>query len=208
MKRLVLIGASGHGKVCAEIAELSKKYNEIIFLDDDRSIKKCGRYPVYGVSNDFCGYINEKTDFFVSIGNSEHRKRIQNDIENAGGSIATLVHPCAIISNEADCGKGCVVMPGAIINSGTIIGKGAIINTSASVDHDCSVGDWSHISVGAHLCGTVVVGDGCWIGAGAIVSNNINITSDSVVGAGAVVVDDISISGTYIGVPARPMVNE
>ena len=34
-ERLIIIGASGHGKVVADIAELSG-YKEIAFLDDDR----------------------------------------------------------------------------------------------------------------------------------------------------------------------------
>ena len=37
MKKLTIIGASGHGKVVADIASLNG-YEEIEFLDDDRSI--------------------------------------------------------------------------------------------------------------------------------------------------------------------------
>ena len=34
-KRLIIIGASGHGKVCVDIAERLGHWNEIYFLDDD-----------------------------------------------------------------------------------------------------------------------------------------------------------------------------
>ena len=208
MKRLVIIGASGHGRVCAEIAELSNKYNEIIFLDDDVCLKKSGKYSVNGVSGDFYRYLNGDTVYFVAIGDSNHRKRIMNEIKNAGGVFAVLIHPGAIVSEGVECGNGSVIMPGAVVNTGTVIGEGVIINTSSSVDHDCVIGAWSHIAVGAHLCGTVVVGVKCWIGAGAVISNNISIISETVVGAGTVVVDDIHVPGTYIGVPARPMVRK
>ena len=40
MKRLIIIGASGHGKVVADIAALNG-YTDIAFLDDDESIKDC-----------------------------------------------------------------------------------------------------------------------------------------------------------------------
>ncbi len=202
-KRLVLVGASGHGKVCAEIAELSKRYTDIFFLDDDPLVKKCGKYDVKGSSNEFAKFIDEQTEFFVSIGNHEHRQRIQEMIDNAGGAVATLIHPSSVISEESTIGKGSVVMAGAVINPETQIGKGAIINTQSSVDHDCIVGDWCHIAVGAHLCGIVSIGSNCWIGAGAIVSNNINVCSNVVVGAGAVVVNSIYNSGTFVGVPAK-----
>lgn len=69
-----MIGASGHGKVCAEVAELSGRFDEIVFLDDNISLKKCGSYDVVGVSNDCWKYVDRETEFFVSIGNNEYRR--------------------------------------------------------------------------------------------------------------------------------------
>ena len=40
MKKLVIIGAGGHGRVVADIARLNG-YEDIIFLDDDVSITCC-----------------------------------------------------------------------------------------------------------------------------------------------------------------------
>lgn len=200
MKRLVFIGASGHGKVCAEIAELNR-YEDILFLDDNRQLKECGGYAVVGVEADFGKLVDDPVDFFVSIGNTDTRKRIQNEIVEAGGKIATLVHPESIIGKDVKIGIGSVVMAGAVINPGTTIGEGVIVNTSSSIDHDCMIGDYCHIAVGSHICGTVEVGCDCWIGAGVTVSNNVNICNDCVVGAGAVVIKDIDVSGTYVGMP-------
>ncbi len=201
--RLVCIGASGHCKVCAEIAALSGSYDDIFFLDDDRDTKNCGKYEVVGTSNDAMKFMDDHTKFFVSIGNKIHRENIQNRVKKSGGKIATLIHPNAFISPDASIGEGSVVMAGAIINPDAIISEGVIINTASSVDHDCNVGAFSHVAVGAHLCGTATVGKGCWIGAGATVSNNINICNDCVIGAGAVAVKDVEVSGTYVGVPAK-----
>ena len=44
-KKLVIIGAGGHGKVCAEIAELNG-YKEIVFLDNDINKTTCLGYPI------------------------------------------------------------------------------------------------------------------------------------------------------------------
>ncbi len=202
MRKLVLIGASGHGKVCADIAKLNNVYDEIVFLDNNQSILACGKYAVIGTDALIEGLIEPDTDFFVSIGNHVHRRRIQEYIESKNGNIATLIHLQSVVAEETSVGKGTAVMAGGIINPGSVVGKGVIINTSASVDHDCRIGDWNHISVGAHVCGNVTIGDECWIGAGATVSNNIDICSSVLIGAGAVVVHDISESGTYVGVPA------
>ena len=197
MNRIIIIGASGHGKVVADIAVLNG-YKDIVFLDNDPEIKTCAGYPVLGpdtMTSELDG------DLFVAVGNAETRKRLME--RDANRNFPVLLHPSAVIAEGAEIGAGSVVMAGAVINPGARIGKGCIINTSSSVDHDCIVEDFCHVSVGAHLSGTVVVGTGTWIGTGAIVSNNVNICGGCMIGAGAVVIKDINEPGTYVGVPAR-----
>lgn len=194
MKKLIIIGASGHGKVIADIA-VNNGYEDIVFLDDNESVLECAGYPVIGKT---CQAAKMDGDKIIAIGNAEVREKIQKNIK-----VITLVHPDAVISRRVQIGDGTVVMAGAVINSDTVIGDGCIINTGASVDHDCKIGNFSHISVGTHIAGTCVIGDRTWIGAGATVSNNVKICCDSMIGAGAVVVNDIDVSGTYVGVPAK-----
>lgn len=195
MNRLVIIGASGHGKVIADIA-VKNGYENIVFLDDDETIKECAGFPVVGKTNKANTLNGDK---IVAIGNAKIRERIQKDLHN----VVTIVHPSAIISRRVVVGEGTVIMAGAVVNSDSVIGKGCIINTCASVDHDCKIGDYAHVSVGAHVAGTVDIGKGTWLGAGATVSNNINICNDCMIGAGAVVVNDINLSGVYVGIPAK-----
>lgn len=202
MNRLIFIGASGHGKVCADIAE-KMGYKDIFFLDDNNELLFCGEYSVVGSTENFRKYLNSSTSFFIAIGNPSIRQRITEEVEKENGQIATLIHPNAIIGNDVQIGRGSVAMAGAILNPGTIIGKSVIINTASSVDHDCCIGDYVHVSVGAHIAGTVNIGMRTWVGAGAIVINNINICSDCMIGAGAVVVRDINKMGIYVGIPAR-----
>lgn len=166
LKKLVIIGASGHGKVIADIA-VRNGYEEIVFLDDDESIKECAGFPVVGKTSEAK---NIEGDKIVAIGNAKIRGRIQGELNN----IVTLIHPTAVISRRVEIGEGTVVMAGAVINSDAVIGKGCIINTGASVDHDCRIADFVHVSVGAHVAGTCVIGDRTWIGAGATVSNNVH----------------------------------
>ena len=195
MNRLIIIGASGHGKVVADIARLNG-YNDIVFLDDDINSTHCGIWPVIGRSDDA-----PEGDLFVAIGNAKTRKRLME--RYAGKTFPKLIHPSAVIAQDAEIGSGTVIMAGAVINPGTKIGSGCIVNTSASVDHDCIVEDYCHIAVGAHLCGTVIVGCGTWVGAGSVISNNVTVCGGCMIGAGAVVIHDISQIGTYVGVPAK-----
>ena len=194
MNRLIIIGASGHGKVVADIAELNG-YTDIVFLDDDERAKECAGWPVVGKTSEA-----PAGEVFVAVGDAETRRRLTEEYRERKHPV--LIHPAAVVASDVRIGEGSVVMAGAVINAGARIGRGAIVNTSSSIDHDCILGDFVHVAVGAHLCGTVIVENNTWIGAGATVSNNVNICGDCIIGAGAVVVTSISEKGTYFGVPA------
>lgn len=197
MKRLIIIGASGHGKVISDIAKLNG-YSDIVFLDDNPAIKTCGEYPVIGTPSMVVLFDG---DVVVGIGDTRSRKRIQEEIP--ADRLISLVHPSASIGSRVEIGCGSVIMAGAVVNYGSVLGKGCIVNTCASIDHDCVIGDYVHAAVGSHLCGTVSVGKETLIGAGSTISNNVSICEDCVIGAGTVVVKDICEAGTYIGAPAR-----
>ena len=200
--KLIIIGASGHGKVVADIAIKMNKWKRIAFLDDDESIKTSMGLEVIGKTTDAFTYKDE-ADFFVAIGNNAVREKVQENLMEKGLNVASLIHPSAVIGTDVEIGIGTAVMAGVIVNSSTRIGKGCIINTSSSLDHDNVIEDYVHISPGASLAGTVRVGKGSWLGIGSVVSNNVNICSGCKVGAGAVVVKDITESGTYVGVPVK-----
>lgn len=202
MNNLVIVGASGHGKVIADIAE-KVGYTDIVFLDDNPAVKSCGNYKVVGGCKEASSYKN--ADFIVAIGNTNIRRKIQSEVTEMGLHIVSLAHPAAVIAPNVKIGVGTVVMAGAVINPCTEIGRGCIINTCASVDHDCQIGDYVHVSIGAHVAGTVTIKENTWVGAGATISNNIEIGADCMIGAGAVVIADISEPGTYVGVPAKKL---
>lgn len=200
--RLLIIGASGHGKVVADIALKMNRWKMIAFLDDNEDLKESLGLQVIGKSANAIKYV-EDSDVFVAIGNNATREKVMTQLDSAGVVIPVLVHPNAVTGEQVELGAGTVVMAGAVINSCTRIGKGCIINTGATIDHDNVIEDYVHISPGVNIAGTVEIGKGTWLGIGSKVSNNVNITSRCIVGAGAVVVKDITAPGTYVGVPAR-----
>ena len=199
---LIIIGASGHGKVVADIAMKMNKWKNIAFLDDNQSLETIMGIPVIGNSASAVEH-TKNSDFFVAIGNNSTRERIQEGLLANDTSIVSLVHPSAIIGTDVNVGIGTAIMAGVVINSSSVVGKGCIINSNSGLDHDNNIGDYVHISPRTHLAGTVKVGKGSWLGIGSVVSNNINICSGCKIGAGAVGVKDITESGTYVGVPVR-----
>ncbi|CAJ1809643.1 acetyltransferase [Aeromonas veronii] len=200
-----ILGASGHGKVIADIAELNG-YSDIHFYDDRwPKLTQVEHWPVRGNSERLFMQVADYANIVVGIGNNAIRLEKYQRLFALGASCLPLVHPRAVISCYASLGIGSVVMAGAVINPCSHIGKACIINTAATVDHDCGVADGVHISPGVHLAGGVTVAEASWIGIGANIKPLIKIGSNAVVGAGAAVIHDVLDNQTVAGVPAKPI---
>lgn len=203
-KRLAILGASGHGKVVADLAELLGF--EVFFFDTEwPDLARNGCWSIEGNEEHFISRRSQFTGMVIAIGNNRVRAERQQYLESEGLVFATLVHPSAIVSYYAKVSPGSVVFANAVINADVQVGKGSIINTGATVDHDCQLGDFVHISPGAHLAGNVSIGAGSWVGIGAAVRQGITIGRDVMIGAGAAVVSDIPDGLSVAGVPARPL---
>lgn len=194
MSDVIIIGASGHGKVIADIIEKNGD-NVFAYLDDDTSksgvigdVSQCVKYP--------------DKKFVIAIGNNTIRKRIA---ETYSLDYYTAIHPSAVIAKDVTLGEGTVVMANAVINPSTSVGRHCIINTGAVVEHDNRLADYVHLSPNATLCGTVTVGENTHVGAGVTVRNNISITDNVIIGCGSVVIKDIKKSGIYVGVPVKEL---
>lgn len=193
-KKVFLYGASGHGKVIAEIAEENGILIEA-FIDLDK-----GKSDLLGY-NILHQIPHSDIDIVISIGNNVIRKKIVS--ENKSFSYKILIHPNSSISKRCKIDHGTVIMAGVSINSSVQIGKHCIINTNASIDHDCSIQDFVHISPNVALAGNVTVGEGSHIGIGASVIQGIKIGKWCTIGAGTVILKDVPEGATVVGNPGR-----
>lgn len=204
MKKLIIIGAGGHGKVCAEIAQDMNKWNEICFLDDNYpSVNKCLDFDIIGTTKAFKMF--RDYDFFVAIGNNKIRAEFVNLLLNNKINVVTLIHPTAYVSKYVTIGEGTSIHQLSVINTDTTIGKGCIINTSSIVEHENKIADFVHISPNVSLGGQVIVEKLSWIGIGTTISNNVLISSNVIVGANSLVLKNISENMLVYGVPVKKM---
>ncbi len=203
MRKLVILGASGHGKVVADTA-LMAGWDEAVFFDDAwPELKTNGPFSVLGNTDALSDSSHEFDGVVVAIGDNHIRlKRVQEFLQ-AGLPVPVLVHPRSYVSGDVFLADGTVVFAGAVIQPSCKLGVGCIVNTAASIDHDCVVADAVHVCPGAHLAGGISVGKCSWIGIGASVNQYLCIGDRVVVGAGSVVVSDIPDGVTVAGNPAR-----
>ena len=179
MKKIVIIGASGHSKVVADIIFSRKKdFNEeieiVAFLDDN--YKNLKYKEIFGIS--IIGDLNRIEDFdkesywfVIGIGNNHIRQRLFEKYNRL--NYYTVIHPKATIAKEVLIGEGTVIMANVVVNSYSVIGKQCILNTASIIEHDNLIGDYVHISSNAVLCGEVSINNSSWIGAGAVIIKDI-----------------------------------
>ena len=203
MNSLAILGASGHGKVAADIAE-QVGFSKIDFFDD-QVVGSIGTWRIIGMGKDLLKNLPAYSAIFIAIGKNEIRQKLYDQFSAAGGKLTTLTHPSAIISRHALIGEASIIAANAVVNPFSKIGKGVILNTSATIDHDCIIEDFAHISPGANLAGGVSIGARSWVGIGASIKQNIAIGQDVVVGAGASVVQNIPNNWIVAGVPAAEL---
>lgn len=97
--RLIILGASGHGKVAADIA-MRSGYEEILFLDGSPQAGSCLGWPVLGPVSEaedlqgvFCGHWKPRG-----------AGAPQNRLEGQGKVLATLIHPSAVLATGVSVG--------------------------------------------------------------------------------------------------------
>lgn len=194
---MYIFGASGHGKVIADIILAQGECIISSFLDDNPKHQELLGYQVQ-LSSVVENYGNTK--LIIGVGDNLIRKKISLRLPC---DYQIAIHPSAVISQNCLIGKGTVVMSNASINPDATIGEHCIINTAAVIEHDCMLEDFVHISPNAALAGEVFVGEGSHIGIGACVIQGVKIGKWATIGAGAVILKNVPDYAVVVGNPGK-----
>jgi sugar O-acyltransferase (sialic acid O-acetyltransferase NeuD family) len=203
MKKVAVIGFSGHALVAIEALQLSG--HTIIGYVEKHRINNSKLNTVYlGFEED--PSVLEKLRnslFFPAIGHNQIRSKVTEFLLSKNISITTAIHPKANISNSAIIGPGTLVCQGACINPFSEIKSGVIINTGAIIEHECIINNYAHIAPGAVLAGNVVVGKMSFVGANSIIKQGVVIGDNVTIGAGSIILKNVPDNETWFGNPAK-----
>ena len=205
---LVIVGAGGHGRETLDVVEAINHQNHLWhfvgFIDDGPVVQdRLDRRDAGLVHRDEIDPAVVR--YVVGIGDPMIRSHLAAEMDHAGFTAATLIHPAATVGSDNRLGAGVVLAAHATVTTNVTLGSHTQLNIGATVSHDCEVGHAVTISPGAYVNGSCHLDDHVVLGTGAIVTPGHYIGAETVVGAGAVVVDDIPVGITVTGVPARPV---
>ena len=188
MERLLVVGAGGHGRSVAEAVAASGAFIVAGFLDDAfPELERVWDVPVLGKVADLADWRGAADFAIVAIGNNALRQRVTGELRGGGYSLATVIHPRAIVSPTAMIGAGSAVMAGAIVGTEARLGDGVIVNCAAVVDHHCRAGDFGHLGVNAAMAGGAVLGASAWMQAGSALGYGVEIEDGGVLMPGEAV---------------------
>ncbi len=185
MKKLLIIGAGGHGRSVAESVLLKNEFELVGFLDDAWPKNKLiWSYLIHGDISNLEQYRALADWVMVAIGNNKLRAELSYKLIQAGFSLATVVHPTAIVSPSAVVGDGAAIMAGAIIGTESTLGLGVIVNSGANVDHHCNVANFGHLGVNACMAGGSSLEEAAWLQAGSALGYGVTVSAGKIIPPG------------------------
>lgn len=215
-RKLLIIGAGGLG---AEYAWVGEEINRVAsysgrrdglweilgFVDDDA--RKRGQsvrgHFVHGTLEEAASKFSASDiGFVISIGTNHIRERIASEVEKLGWTPEVLVHPSAVVADNAEIGAGSYLAPGVVICPGSRVGRYSIINTHASVGHDSILEDYVQVCPGARVSGGCRIAKGAFIGSNACLGPKTTVCERAVVGANSFVLRRVEPEAIVLGCPA------
>lgn len=122
----------------------------------------------------------------------------------------SFISPDAVIADDVEIGRFCVIELGVSIGSGTVIGDGVIIKEHTRIGRGCFIGDRSllgkqptlsrYSTAAKNLPGPLVLDDGVKVSSDATIYAGSSVADGAVIGDGATVRERVEIgAGSVIG---------
>lgn len=182
IKKLLLVGAGGFGRVVLEHASL--QYN-CAFLDDGDASMVDG-VPIIGKTADMKIFFPEYKLLLVTIGNNRLRERLYSEAETIGFTFPNIIVPSAYVSPRASIGTGVILLNNVVVQNNAKIRNGCILNPGVEVHHDSTIGNYCLIYTNSVVRSLTQVGDRVWIGSSVTVATSETVPDDTIIEDGAV----------------------
>jgi sugar O-acyltransferase (sialic acid O-acetyltransferase NeuD family) len=204
---LAIYGSGGLGREvldCAQVLNsISPRWERIIFVDDVNPNMTVNGITTATFDDIHTSNSPENCEFFIAIGEPGVRKALAKKTTECGYRLTTIIHPSAVVSENAHIEAGVFVGPLAYVSCNTHIEENVYLQPHVLIGHDAIVRAHSVISPMASLAGHCQVGEASYVGMGATVKEKTVIGSRVIVGMGSAVFRDLPDDVVAFGSPAR-----
>jgi len=205
MKDLIIVGAGGFGRealfIAKTINKIEHEWNIKGFINDIPDALdgvRCS-HSIIGTIKDWIPSENEV--FVIGISSPKGKEKVTGILKSKGAKFITLIHPAAIVSDEASIGEGCIIGARASVGGGAVIGN--FVNIAGSmVGQDAVIGDFSTTTGFANIT-NAHLGKRVFVGSHAVIMNKRKIGDDAYVCAGSIVFNNVKSGIKVFGNPAK-----
>lgn len=184
---LLIIGAGGHGRCCADIAKAMNQFDKISFLDDSSDNTIVNDIHVIGKVDELSSYYGEYENVVVAIGNNSVRRKLMKQCEEIGYTLVNLIHPLSSVSSFATLGIGNVIFPYATIEANATIKNGCILCSGSVMNHDAYLESYCLVYSNTTIRPNTYIGKETRIGSNCCVCVNVTIKDCSDIADGMII---------------------
>ena len=207
MKDLIIAGAGGFGREALAIAKtinkIEQRWNIKGFINDIPDALdgvKCS-HQIIGTIVDWEPSENEV--FVIGISSPTGKEKVAGILKAKGARFVTLIHPAALVSDEAIIGEGCIISGRSSIGGCAKIGDFVHI-AGSMVGQDAVIGDYSTTTGFANIT-DAILGKRVFVGSHAVILNKLKVGDDAFVCAGSIVFTNVKAGTKVFGNPAKRM---
>lgn len=214
MKKLVIIGTGSFaGLMCYYAQEYGHRQVAAFSVDsaylDQNACSIGGGVDVVPLETLERTFPPEDYEVLLGVGYSKMnqvRAGLFSRCKEKGYTVASFVHPTAVVAKGVELGEGTVLLEGSILQPFVRLGKGNLIWHGVRVAHDTTLGDFNTLCQGTSIAGICQVGSSCFFGNGCVTLGALKVADYTLVGAGAVLKGDTR--PYQVIVPARSVILE
>lgn len=208
-QNVVIVGGRGNGTVIASTIEDCKKAGQDIacvgFLNDNE--EEINGYPVLGgIQNQNWKKLPDGYQFIYALSNvkqAPERFKILRELGIPEERYATVIHPTAVVSDQAELGHGVVLMPFTLVSPNVIIGNHSQLYAQSFVGHDSVLDEMVFVANNASIGGRTHIKNGAHIGSNCSILERLSIGEFAVIGLGSVVLKAVEDKEKVVGNPGR-----
>jgi sugar O-acyltransferase (sialic acid O-acetyltransferase NeuD family) len=131
------------------------------------------------------------------------RKNRYEQIKSMGYEFINYISSRALIANNVEIGKNCLIYEGTIVQPFVKIGNNNIIRSGVNLGHHCEVHDHCFISAEVAVGSRTVIGNQTFIGLNTTVLNSITIANGSFIGSSTLINRDTKELSRNLGIPGH-----
>ena len=198
MKDLVIIGNGSFARqMCYYITEYDSRRVAAFSVDgayiqSDTSVLDGGGavVPLETVEEEFPP---DRFEVLLGIGYSKMnqvRRELFLRCKEKGYTIASFIHPTAMVSKGVKLGEGNIILECGVIQPFVTLGDGNLLWHGVEIAHNNMLGSFNTLCQNTSIAGASRVGDHCFFGNSSIVFGGIRIADYTLVAAGAILKGD------------------